>query len=217
MLSALLLVSTFNATYIFKRFIGDATYYGPPYEPGAPYGVGACENDPENHDFYVALGAAVYQKNVHCGLCVMVEYNGKSTIGPVVDLCPTCSSGVDLSIAMMNELTGGREESERLGRIPVTWDFVACPSGRGIVGNRGKEIAGIPEVVTTVATQSKEAKCEATTYSVEASVSPSEANVTPTEGVKDFCYTIVGSGEAIKIGCDEAETSGVKKIRPWSI
>ncbi|KAI8892267.1 hypothetical protein BC833DRAFT_507710, partial [Globomyces pollinis-pini] len=95
---------------------GPVTFYGPPFERG-PFGVGACGNDPVNHDYFVALGASVYDPS-RCGQCVSVSYNGRTTVGPVADRCEACGTGIDISHHMMEELG-----EVNTGRIYSSWDY----------------------------------------------------------------------------------------------
>ncbi|KAI8895947.1 RlpA-like double-psi beta-barrel-protein domain-containing protein-containing protein [Globomyces pollinis-pini] len=132
---SLMLLSLGMARPLQKRAIGgSASYYGPPTEAG-PFGIGACGNDPINHDYYVAVGINAYDGS-RCGQCIQVQFEGRTSIGPMADKCPGCGSGVDLSPRMMDELTGSAERTYQLGRIPVTWEYVPCPAGRGVVGGQ---------------------------------------------------------------------------------
>ncbi|KAI8893576.1 RlpA-like double-psi beta-barrel-protein domain-containing protein-containing protein [Globomyces pollinis-pini] len=105
---------------------GKASYYGPPNDAG-PFGIGACGNNPVDHNYFVSVGASVFDRS-QCNQCVQVNYNGRSSIGPVADRCVGCGSGVDISLTMMNELTDG--QASNLGVVNVDWDFVPCPSHR---------------------------------------------------------------------------------------
>ena len=124
-----LVISAIMANPLFKRgFSGQATYYGINQADPAPLGIGACENMPSDTNYFVAVGAGAYDKS-RCGECVQVFYQDKSTIGPVADLCPSCGTGLDLSLQMFSELA-----SPDVGRIDITWEFVPCPPGRGVNG-----------------------------------------------------------------------------------
>ncbi|KAI8914527.1 hypothetical protein EDD86DRAFT_199520 [Gorgonomyces haynaldii] len=123
-----------SALVLNKRgFSGDITFYGVDGEP-APYGIGACENMPVDRGYYVAVGVDVYSKS-QCGQCVQITFEGKTTIGPVADLCPSCHSGLDISLPMFGELVGGEANARNIGRLKnVQWDFVSCPEGKGVFG-----------------------------------------------------------------------------------
>ncbi|KAF8182957.1 riboflavine-aldehyde-forming enzyme [Pholiota molesta] len=91
---------------------GDATFFEP--------GLGACGVSNNANDFIVALSPAEYSSGANCGRDIEVQYQGKSVIVEVVDLCPGCASGsIDLSPAAFSQLA-----DESLGRIQVTWSFV---------------------------------------------------------------------------------------------
>ncbi|KAJ3276361.1 hypothetical protein HDV01_004984 [Terramyces sp. JEL0728] len=125
-------------------FSGDATFYGPVAgysalsSPG-PFGIGSCGNDPIDHNYFVAVGTDEYDGS-KCGQCVQVHYNGQTSVGLFADKLPS-RPGVDLSFQMFSELTGGPQNALNKGRIPVTWEFVACPPGRGAVGSSAAPIA----------------------------------------------------------------------------
>ncbi|KAI8897626.1 RlpA-like double-psi beta-barrel-protein domain-containing protein-containing protein [Globomyces pollinis-pini] len=120
-LSLLSLLTLVNAAPID----GSVTYYGPPSERG-PFGVGACENNPIDQNYFVAVGASLYDRS-RCGQCVAVTYNGRTTVGPVADRCESCGTGVDISQHMMEELG-----AVGAGRIYSSWEYVPCPGGRGV-------------------------------------------------------------------------------------
>ena len=123
------LVSFILAHVLEKRgFSGQATFYGSHPGDPPPLGIGACENMPSDTGYFVAVGAGAYDKS-KCGQCVQVFYQGKSTIGPVADLCPSCGTGLDLSLLLFSELAPSSQ-----GRIDITWDYVPCPAGRGVNG-----------------------------------------------------------------------------------
>ncbi|KAJ3276359.1 hypothetical protein HDV01_004982 [Terramyces sp. JEL0728] len=112
----------------YSSYSGKATYYGPNPIPGQPSSAG-----PFGIGNFVAVGTDAYDQS-KCGMCVQVSYNGKTSIGPFVDKLPT-RPGVDLSFQMFVELTGSITNALTVGKIQATWDFVACPSGKGVVGS----------------------------------------------------------------------------------
>ncbi|KAI8893394.1 RlpA-like double-psi beta-barrel-protein domain-containing protein-containing protein, partial [Globomyces pollinis-pini] len=122
MISFLLLAIAMAAPLEKRAVNGPCTYYGPPSEAG-PFGIGACGNDPINHDYYVAVGIGAYDGS-RCGQCIKVTYQGRSSIGPMADKCPGCGMGVDVSPIMMDELTGSRDSSLFMGKIQIEWEYV---------------------------------------------------------------------------------------------
>ncbi|OBZ68224.1 hypothetical protein A0H81_11844 [Grifola frondosa] len=96
-----------------NAYSGNATWY--------QSSVGGCSvNDSNPEDFLVALGPSEYNGGASCSGLVRIDYDGKSVVATVNDLCPTCPPGnIDLSATAFEELA---ELSEFL--ISVTWDFV---------------------------------------------------------------------------------------------
>ncbi|KXN85759.1 Papain inhibitor [Leucoagaricus sp. SymC.cos] len=109
------LLAAVSSTLLFCHALaktGDATYFFP--------GLGACGLQNGNQDLIVALNPADYAGGANCGRSIVVNYQGKSVITKVVDLCPGCGAGgVDLSPAAFQQLA-----SLDLGRIQVNWNFV---------------------------------------------------------------------------------------------
>ncbi|KAI0685334.1 RlpA-like double-psi beta-barrel-protein domain-containing protein-containing protein [Cerioporus squamosus] len=92
---------------------GDATYY---YPNG---GLGACGSPIQNSDFAVALSSSQYSGGANCGRRINVQYQGKSVVATVRDLCPGCASGsIDLTSGAFQQLA-----NLDLGRIQVTWNY----------------------------------------------------------------------------------------------
>ncbi|KAJ2985218.1 hypothetical protein HDV02_000653, partial [Globomyces sp. JEL0801] len=105
-LSTLLNTFVLSAPLSKRAYAATATYYGPPFEPAGPFGIGACGNDPIDRRYFVGVAANVYD-GARCGQCVQLTHNGRTTVGPMADKCPGCKgAGLDISITMMNELTG---------------------------------------------------------------------------------------------------------------
>lgn len=109
-------------------YSGEATYYGSAASDPAPYGTGACENYPPDSNNFVAIGASVYSKSL-CGSCALVTYQGAQVFAFIADMCPSCGSGIDLSMALFAQLVGGTHMANQLGRIPVQYEIVPCSSG----------------------------------------------------------------------------------------
>ncbi|KAJ3316806.1 hypothetical protein HDV06_002819 [Boothiomyces sp. JEL0866] len=123
-----------------SAYTGSMSYYGPPVEQYGPWGIngngiGACALDCVNHNYFVSVNTAMYQPSM-CGLCVQITYNGKTTVGPVVDRCPGCpGQGLDISPPMFTELAGSLD----VGRFDADWQFITCPSSVQAVN-----LAGVP-------------------------------------------------------------------------
>ncbi|KAI8926263.1 hypothetical protein BC831DRAFT_457077 [Entophlyctis helioformis] len=124
-----------------------ATYYGADYQlnggryvgdvpPVAPFGIGACGTSffPSNPRYFVAMNAGAYRAS-DCGLCARVSFQGRSTVGPVVDRCAGCGTGIDISLPMFGELVGGEAEARRRGVVQVDFEIIPCPAGRGVRGS----------------------------------------------------------------------------------
>ncbi|KAF8164347.1 RlpA-like double-psi beta-barrel-protein domain-containing protein-containing protein, partial [Mycena galopus ATCC 62051] len=94
-------------------------------------GVGACSHSIKTSAHAVALASAQPFSHAlvlapgdnggtHCGKKIKVQYNGKSVIAKVVDLCPGCpSEGLDLTRGAFKELA-----KPAVGVIEANWHFV---------------------------------------------------------------------------------------------
>ncbi|KAJ7199359.1 RlpA-like double-psi beta-barrel-protein domain-containing protein-containing protein [Mycena pura] len=106
------LAATVSAGLV-PRTSGPATFFIP---GGA---TGACGGAIQNSDFAVALSSANYAGGAHCGQDVTVQFNGKSIVVRVADLCPGCASnGIDLTEGAFAALA-----DVNLGVIEVNWNF----------------------------------------------------------------------------------------------
>ncbi|KAJ3253720.1 hypothetical protein HK103_000378 [Boothiomyces macroporosus] len=129
MAGSLIIYTALSLLQTAAAYSGSMSYYGPPVETYGPWGIdgngiGACALDCVNHNYFVAMNTGMYQPGM-CGLCVKISYNGRTTIGPVVDRCPGCpNQGLDLSPGMFTELAG----SLTVGRFDADWEFITCPS-----------------------------------------------------------------------------------------
>ncbi|KAF7368079.1 Barwin-like endoglucanase [Mycena sanguinolenta] len=93
---------------------GRVTFYTP------NGGVGACGHPIKTSAHAVALASAQYDGGAHCGKKIKVQYNGKSVIANVVDLCPGCpSEGLDLTRGAFKKLA-----KPAVGVIEANWHFV---------------------------------------------------------------------------------------------
>jgi expansin len=96
---------------------GEATYY-------AADGSGNCSFEPTAARplFVVALNDADYDHAGLCGACVRVQGPLGSAVVRVVDRCPGCGPGdIDLSTDAFERIANPAD-----GRVPVTWQPVAC-------------------------------------------------------------------------------------------
>jgi Cellulose or protein binding domain len=59
-----------------------------------------------------------------------VSYNGKCVVVPIVDMCPGCSEGLDISLPAMGELVGGTDNAVEVGVINTDYEIVQCPRNR---------------------------------------------------------------------------------------
>ncbi|KAF7368074.1 Barwin-like endoglucanase [Mycena sanguinolenta] len=93
---------------------GRVTFYTP------NGGVGACGHPIKTSAHAVALASAQYDGGAHCGKKIKVQYNGKSVIANVVDLCSGCpSEGLDLTRGAFKKLA-----KPAVGVIEANWHFV---------------------------------------------------------------------------------------------
>ncbi|KAJ7142617.1 RlpA-like double-psi beta-barrel-protein domain-containing protein-containing protein, partial [Mycena epipterygia] len=85
--------------------------------PGGAFG--ACGHPIQNTDFAVALSSANYAGGAHCGQDVTVQFNGRSIVVVVADLCPGCAAdGIDLTEGAFEALA-----DTSVGVIQVNWAF----------------------------------------------------------------------------------------------
>lgn len=72
----------------------------------------------------VAINAAQWDASANCGRCVQVTGALGTVTARVVDQCGPCAHGsLDLSEEMFPKI-----DSKEKGRVPITWNFVTCPS-----------------------------------------------------------------------------------------
>ncbi|KAJ2776712.1 hypothetical protein H4R18_005523 [Coemansia javaensis] len=102
------------------EFSGDGTYYSP--------GLGSCGDTHGDSDLIAAINAPQYGTNANpnqaavCGRCALVKGPLGQVKVKIVDRCPVCKSGdLDLSPAAFDRI--GKQE---VGRIGISWSFVAC-------------------------------------------------------------------------------------------
>jgi hypothetical protein len=115
MLSWLLLLSALPAASV--------GYTGPCTFTGYAGAGGICTTPSTDPNYHVAVGATVFNLEQQCGRrCVRVTYGGRTSVGPVADVCPECGTGIDISLTMFAELTGSVQEAQKLGRIQVQCD-----------------------------------------------------------------------------------------------
>jgi hypothetical protein len=108
------------------QWIGDV----PPY---APYGIGACGQEPVNKNYFVAMNVGAFDGS--CGLCAKVTYGGNCVVAPIVDKCPGCGSGIDMSLYGFAELVGGEGRAKEMGIASVNFEIVRCPRNRASTGS----------------------------------------------------------------------------------
>jgi hypothetical protein len=108
------------------KWIGDV----PPY---APYGTGACGQEPVDKNYFVAMNDGAFSGS--CGLCAKVTYGGKCVVAPIVDMCPGCGSGIDMSLHAFGELVGGEAKARDMGIASVNFEIVRCPRNRASTGS----------------------------------------------------------------------------------
>ncbi|KAH9476928.1 Papain inhibitor [Psilocybe cubensis] len=83
-------------------------------------GIGACGGWNVNTDFIVALNPIDYAGGTKCGKKIKVNYQGKSIIVQVVDLCPSCGwKAIDLSQSAFQALAPLSQ-----GIIQISWDYI---------------------------------------------------------------------------------------------
>jgi hypothetical protein len=112
MLSWLLLLAVLPATSV--------GYSGPCTFTGYAGAGGYCTIASIDSNYHVAVGASVFNEEQQCGRrCVRVEFEGRTSIGPVADKCPECGTGIDISLTMFAELAGSVERAQQLGRVQV--------------------------------------------------------------------------------------------------
>jgi hypothetical protein len=108
------------------QYIGDV----PPY---APYGIGACGQEPVDKNFFVAMNNGAFDGS--CGLCAKITYGGACIVAPIVDRCPGCGSGLDVSLFGFGQLVGGEARAKEMGVANVDFEIVVCPSYRASTGS----------------------------------------------------------------------------------
>jgi expansin (peptidoglycan-binding protein) len=93
-----------------------ATYY-------AATGDGACTFGPSPNDLDVAaMNIAQFANSAVCGECVAVTGPKGAVTVRIVDKCPDCQSGqLDMSMEAFAKIA-----DVSAGRVPITWDVVAC-------------------------------------------------------------------------------------------
>ncbi|KAJ7740313.1 hypothetical protein B0H16DRAFT_1324493, partial [Mycena metata] len=66
------------------------------YHPNG--GISACGSPLQNSDTLAALGEENWDEGAHCGHNINVQYQGRSIMVSVQDLCPGCQgvNGIDL-------------------------------------------------------------------------------------------------------------------------
>jgi hypothetical protein len=103
------------------------TYYGTPGDvnPRAGRGIGACGYTSFDSPYFLAMNAAAYSGS--CGYCAKMEFEGRCVVAPIVDLLPSRSNGVDVSIQVFSELVGSRDRALFMGVAQVDFDIVVCP------------------------------------------------------------------------------------------
>jgi expansin len=85
-------------------------------------GTSACGNLKPGEVLVVALNKAQYQKSL-CGKCVHVKGPKGEVTVRITDLCPSCKMGdLDLSEQAFQKIA-----EPVAGRVPISWEFVACP------------------------------------------------------------------------------------------
>ena len=108
------------------QYIGDV----PPY---APYGIGACGQEPVDKNFFVAMNNGAFDGS--CGYCAKVTYGGSCIVAPIVDRCPGCGSGLDVSLHAFGQLVGGQARAQEMGVATVDFEIVVCPANRASTGS----------------------------------------------------------------------------------
>lgn len=98
---------------------GEATFYGIAGEGG-----NCTLPSPSPWDTMAgAMNHTDYRNSEICGACVMVTGPEDSVLIRINDQCPECKEGdIDLTPNAFDRI-GPKE----LGRMPITWHFVACP------------------------------------------------------------------------------------------
>ncbi|KAI8923015.1 hypothetical protein BC831DRAFT_514581 [Entophlyctis helioformis] len=104
--------SVYGTDFAFQngRFVGDLP-------PVPPMSIGKCGPAfvPSNPSFFVAMNARAFD-TAGCGLCARVSSQGRTTVGPIVDVCASCGDGIKVSLAMLGELAGGQDAARRRGK-----------------------------------------------------------------------------------------------------
>lgn len=108
------------------QYIGDV----PPY---APYGVGACGQEPVDKNYFVAMNNGAFSGS--CGYCAKITYGGSCIVAPIVDRCPGCGSGLDVSLHAFGQLVGGQARAIEMGVANVDFEIVVCPANRASTGS----------------------------------------------------------------------------------
>jgi hypothetical protein len=82
--------------------------------------LGACGHINQPAGLVVALNAAQYDSGHHCGQCIRIRANGKTTIAQVVDECPSYEGeGLDLSNGLFEHFAPDAQ-----GDLVGSWDFI---------------------------------------------------------------------------------------------
>ena len=103
----------------------------PPY---APYGIGACGQEPVDKNYFVAMNSGAFSGT--CGLCAKVTYGGNCVVAPIVDRCPGCGSGIDVSLYAFSQLVGSEARAIEMGIASVNFEVVVCPANRASTGSQ---------------------------------------------------------------------------------
>jgi hypothetical protein len=126
-------------------YVGKASYYGDGYQTGGkgdppPLGpenggwYGACYDlagIPKNWNKFAAMNSIQYKAmgaaNV-CGRCARLNYQGRTTVVQIVDMCPGCPNmGLDIAHTAFADLVGSYDRATELGIIfGMTWNFTNC-------------------------------------------------------------------------------------------
>jgi hypothetical protein len=94
--------------------------------------------------YFAAFPVGTFGQGKYCGMCVQVNYLGKSITATIVDECATCSSSqhIDLSLSAAVALGLGQNGTVGDATNGVTWDAVDCPVTGDIVAVYNNGYAG---------------------------------------------------------------------------
>jgi hypothetical protein len=201
------------------QYIGDV----PPY---APYGIGACGEEPVNKNYFVAMNSGTFSGT--CGLCAKVTYGGNCVVAPIVDLCPGCGSGLDMSLQGFGELVGGEAAARQMGVANVDFEIVLCPRGRASTGSSsyadsdpcsgssvGDLVSSSQSTSVTASTSSQSTSVTTSTSSQSTSVTTSTSSqstgTATTSEANDVVITISSSSTTLTTTVHGATPTGDKK------